>query len=68
MNKEVIERQEILQHINLDDEPDEKGMIKKKKQPNKKKKYENHSQLNSYKSTQTNYLPLYLSITNNLLG
>ena len=30
MNKEVIERQEILQHINLDDEPDEKGMIKKK--------------------------------------
>ena len=48
--------------------PMKKEWLRKKQQPNKKKKYENHSQLNSYKSTQTNYLPLYLSITNNLLG
>ena len=32
--------------------PMKKVWLRKKQQPNKKKEYENHSQLNSYKSTQ----------------
>ena len=60
----------MLQYTNLDKEPDKKKIIKKnkKKMTITKRRNENHSQLNSHKGTHANYLPKYLSITNNLLG
>ena len=68
MNKEVMKRYKMLQYTNLDKEPDKKKIIKKKKMTITKRRNENHSQLNSHKGTHANYLPKYLSITNNLLG
>ena len=58
MSKKVIERSKIFHYMNLDDEPGINEKIKKKKT----------TKLNSNKVTHTNYLPKYLSITNNLLG
>ena len=54
--------------MNLDDEPGINEKIKKKNNNKTKARNENHSLLNSNKVTHTNYLPKYLSITNNLLG
>ena len=51
--------------------PIKKKIIKKKKNNNnekkKKKRNENHSQSIFHRGTHTNYLPKYLSLTNNLL-
>ena len=52
--------------MNLDDEPGINEKIKKKNKTKTRNK--NHYLLNSNKVTHTNYLPKYLSITNNLLG
>ena len=68
MSKKVIERSKIFHYMNLDDEPGINEKIKKKKNNKTKTRNENHSLLNSNKVTHTNYLPKYLSITNNLLG
>ena len=47
----------------------EEKLLRKKNNNNKtKRRNENHSQSNSHKGTHTNFLPKYLSITNNLLG
>ena len=53
--------------------PIKKKIIKKKKNNNnekkkkKRKRNENHAQSIFHRGTHTNYLPKYLSLTNNLL-
>ena len=44
-----------------------KTITTKKKKKEKKKRNENHSQSIFHRGTHTNYLPKYLSLTNNLL-
>ena len=51
--------------------PIKKKIIKKKKtittKKKKKKRNENHAQSIFHRGTHTNYMPKYLSLTNNLL-